>query len=183
MPPRLPLGKIERYHSRVPATLITQCSVSRAAGRMQALQSAAIARPTRRRVTTGGPLPARSGNATALATAVFSLLGPAWRLLQDADRLRCRLARRRGTVFADGLDGEPADLAPLRQIRSGSSPGAFDEHLGAADLPRHAGVRRACFGPGRDVVAQSLLVHTAGRPSRARRVDDLPVGTVPCPMQ
>ncbi len=87
MTDRADFDKIELYLIRVLKTLITERSVSRAAMRLQSTQPAVSAQLKKLRALPGDPLLVRAGNNMAPTETALRLLGPAMRLLHDADRL------------------------------------------------------------------------------------------------
>jgi DNA-binding transcriptional LysR family regulator len=96
MTERADFDKIDLFLIRVLQTLITERSVSRAAMRLHSTQPAVSAQLKRLRALTGDPLLVRAGNGMTPTEAALQLLGPATRLLQDADRLFSPHARERG---------------------------------------------------------------------------------------
>jgi DNA-binding transcriptional LysR family regulator len=97
MPARADFAKIELHLIRVLQTLIAERSVSRAAMRLQSSQPAVSAQLKRLRALTGDPLLVRSGNGMMPTEVALSLLEPAVRVLQDAERLFG--SRSRGRAF------------------------------------------------------------------------------------
>jgi DNA-binding transcriptional LysR family regulator len=95
---RAEFDKIEVHLIRVLQTLIIERSVSRAAMRLQSTQPSVSAQLKRLRVLTGDPLLVRAGNAMVPTDTALQLLGPAGRLLDEADRLFSPRARQRGFV-------------------------------------------------------------------------------------
>ena len=93
---RAEFDKIEVFLIRVLQTLITERSVSRAAMRLRSTQPAVSAQLKRLRALTGDPLLVRAGNGMVPTETALQLLGPATRILQDADRLFSPRARQRG---------------------------------------------------------------------------------------
>ncbi|WP_322114254.1 LysR family transcriptional regulator [Aquabacterium sp. A7-Y] len=77
-------------------TLITECSVSRAALKLDLSQPAVSAHLRRLRDATGDALLVRSGNGMAATPVALELLGPARALLEQADRLFGRQQASRG---------------------------------------------------------------------------------------
>ena len=98
MAQRAEFDKIEVFLIRVLQTLITERSVSRAAMRLQSTQPAVSAQLKRLRALTGDPLLVRAGNGMVPTETALQLLGPATRILQDADRLFSPRSRQRGFV-------------------------------------------------------------------------------------
>jgi DNA-binding transcriptional LysR family regulator len=87
--------KIELHLVRVLHTVITECSVSRAALSLQSTQPAVSAQLKRLRELIGDPLLVRAGTTMAATPTALSLLQPAAELLQRADRLFSSHARAR----------------------------------------------------------------------------------------
>jgi DNA-binding transcriptional LysR family regulator len=88
------IDHIDLYLIRVLHTLLTERSVSRAALRLASTQPAVSAQLKRLRELTGDPLLVRAGNQMMPTEAAMQLLGPAERLLHEAERLFSPRARR-----------------------------------------------------------------------------------------
>lgn len=87
MTQRAEFDKIELFLIRVLHTLITERSVSRAALRLHSTQPAVSAQLKRLRQLTGDPLLVRAGNEMTPTETALQLVGPASRLLHEAERL------------------------------------------------------------------------------------------------
>ena len=96
MTQRAEFDKIELFLIRVLHTLITERSVSRAALRLHSTQPAVSAQLKRLRKLTGDPLLVRAGNEMTPTETALQLVGPASRLLQEAEQLFGRRARTSG---------------------------------------------------------------------------------------
>jgi DNA-binding transcriptional LysR family regulator len=88
------LDTIDLRLVRVLHTLITERSVSRAAFRLDSSQPTVSAQLRRLRTLTADPLLVRAGHQMQPTETALQLLGPATRLLQEADRLFDPAARR-----------------------------------------------------------------------------------------
>jgi DNA-binding transcriptional LysR family regulator len=84
---RADFDTIDLRHIRVLCTVLQEQSVSRAATLLASTQPAVSAQLRRLRVLTGDPLLVRAGTGMRATEAGMQLLGPARRLLQDAERL------------------------------------------------------------------------------------------------
>jgi DNA-binding transcriptional LysR family regulator len=93
---RFDFDKIEVFLIRVLQTVILERSVSRAAMRLHSTQPAVCAQLKRLRALTGDPLLVRAGNEMVPTEAALQLLGPATRMLEDAERLFSARTRARG---------------------------------------------------------------------------------------
>ncbi|MEY3251849.1 MAG: hypothetical protein RL227_822 [Pseudomonadota bacterium] len=94
---------IELHLIRVLHTVIHERSVSRAAVRLASTQPAVSAQLRRLRQLTGDPLLVRAGQQMQPTAVALQLLGPAERMLQDAEQLFGPQGRRqRGAPFEPG---------------------------------------------------------------------------------
>lgn len=84
---RFSFDKIELHLVRVLHVLITERNVSRAALKLQSTQPVVSAQLKRLRELTGDPLLVRAGTGMAPTETALQLVGPATRLLADAERL------------------------------------------------------------------------------------------------
>lgn len=105
MTQRAEFDKIELFLIRVLHTLITERSVSRAALRLHSTQPAVSAQLKRLRTLTGDPLLVRAGNEMTPTETALQLVGPASKLLQEAEQLFGRRSRASGfdTTQSDAM--------------------------------------------------------------------------------
>lgn len=96
MKPQAEFDKIELHLIRVLHTLITECSVSRAAMQLQSSQPAVSAQLKRLRALTGDALLVRAGNGMTATAVAKQLLQPAANLLSEADRIFSERSRTTG---------------------------------------------------------------------------------------
>ncbi|MEO7851256.1 MAG: LysR family transcriptional regulator [Rubrivivax sp.] len=88
------LANIDLHLVKVLHTVISECSVSRAAMRLQSSQPMVSAQLKRLRALTNDPLLVRSGRGLAPTDAALAMLEPAARLLHDAETLFAPQQRR-----------------------------------------------------------------------------------------
>ncbi len=118
------LDTIDLHLIRVLHTVIHERSVSRAALRLASTQPTVSAQLRRLRQLTGDPLLVRAGQQMQPTETALQLLGPAERLLQEAERLFGRhRAQQRRTAF------EPAHASGLFRV-------AASDYLDPLFLPR-----------------------------------------------
>lgn len=154
---------IDLHLIRVLHTVITERSVSRAALRLASSQPAVSAQLKRLRTLTGDPLLVRAGHQMMPTERALQLLGPATRVLQDAERLfspRMREggfdAAQSGALFrvaaSDYLD--PLFLPALVAHLKRAAPGV---RLELMPLSEHHDYRRALAGGEVDLVIGNWL--------------------------
>ena len=100
------IANIDLHLVKVLHTVITECSVSRAAMRLQSTQPMVSAQLKRLRELTGDPLLVRSGQGLAPTDAALAMLEPAARLLREAE-----------TLFAPQQRSGPFDPASAQAAR------------------------------------------------------------------
>ncbi len=152
--------KIDLALIRVLHTVITECSVSRAAIRLQSSQPAVSAQLRRLRELTGDPLLVRCGQAMAPTDVALSLLEPAAAILQHAQ-----------SMFGH--------QSPVREFDPASSSLTFriasTDYLDPCFLPELT-LRLRALAPGIRVEIVQLTAELDYRRSLARGEVDLVIG-------